>query len=122
MVAPAVRELVRERAGRRCEYCRAPEEVTGSRYQIDHILPRSLGGGDEPENLALGCASCNLAKSNYVSGLDPETQEQVALFQPRKDRWEDHFAFMRTTSELRGKTATGRATVSRLKIEQCLPG
>ena len=42
MVAPAVQELVRERAGRRCEYCRAPEEVTGSRYQIDHILPRSL--------------------------------------------------------------------------------
>jgi len=29
MVTSAVRELVRERAGRRCEYCHAPEEVTG---------------------------------------------------------------------------------------------
>ena len=84
MVAPAVRELVRERAGRRCEYCRAPEEVTGSRYQIDHILPRSLGGGDEPENLALGCASCNLAKSIFVSGLDPETQKQACYSSPEK--------------------------------------
>ena len=90
MVTPAVRELVRERAGRRCEYCHAPEEVTGGRYQAD-ILPRSLGGGDELANLAFGCSGCSLAKSNHVSGLDPETQEQVTLFHPRKDRWVEHF-------------------------------
>ena len=116
MVTPAVRELVRERAGRRCEYCHAPDEVTGGRYQVDHILPRSLGGGDELANLAFGCSGCNLAKSNHVSGLDPETQEQVALFHPRKDRWVEHFAFARVIFELRGKTAKGRATVTQLKM------
>lgn len=107
MVTPAVRELVRERAGRRCEYCRAPEQVTGGRYQIDHIIPTSLGGGDELANLAFGCSGCNLAKSNHMSGLDPETQKQVALFHPRKDRWEEHFVFARATSELRGRTDCG---------------
>ena len=51
-----------------------------------------------------------------MSGLDPETQEQVALFHPRKDRWVEHFAFARVTFELRGKTAKGRATVAQLKM------
>src|SRR5215831_4386445 len=116
MVRPAVRELVRERAGRRCKYCRAPEQVTGGRYQVDHILPKSLGGGDEVGNLAFGCSSCNLAKCNHMSGLDPETQEQTALFYPRKDRLEEHFAFARASFELHGKTAKGRATVAQLKM------
>ena len=51
-----------------------------------------------------------------MSGLDPETQEQVALFHPRKDRWVEYFAFARVTFELHGKTAKGRATVAQLKM------
>ena len=77
MVTPAVREL-------RCEYCHAPEEVTGGRYQVDHILPRSLGGGDELANLAFGCSGCNLAKSNHVSGLDPGNARTSRAISPQK--------------------------------------
>ncbi|MBV9489930.1 MAG: HNH endonuclease [Verrucomicrobia bacterium] len=116
MVSPTVRQAVRERAGRRCEYCGAPEEVTGSRYLIDHILPRSLGGTDDLRNLALACSTCNLAKSNHVSGTDPHTGKEESLFHPRKDRWKNHFAFTRETSILRRKTARGRATVERLNM------
>src|SRR4051812_24638534 len=116
MASPVVRQAVRARAGRRCEYCGAPEEVTGSRYLIDHILPRSLGGSDDLKNLALACSTCNLAKSNHLRGVDPHTGKEEPLFHPRNDRWEDHFAFTRETLTLQGKTPRGRATVERLKM------
>jgi 5-methylcytosine-specific restriction endonuclease McrA len=90
VVSLRVRALVRARAGRRCEYCGAPEEVTGSRYLVDHIFPKALGGGDQLENLAFACSTCNLAKSSHVSGVDPDTGQAEALFNPRKDRWGEH--------------------------------
>lgn len=31
---------------------------------IDHIIPRSRGGTDDPENLQLLCAACNSMKGN----------------------------------------------------------
>ena len=49
------RERVERRAARRCEYGRAPQAVTGVRYHLDHIIPESLGGTDDMENLALAC-------------------------------------------------------------------
>ena len=38
------RQLVRKRAGYLCEYCHSPEKISTSRFTIDHIQPRSLGG------------------------------------------------------------------------------
>jgi 5-methylcytosine-specific restriction endonuclease McrA len=85
VVSLRVRALVRARAGRRCEYCGAPEEVTGSRYLVDHIFPKALGGGDQLENLAFACSTCNLAKSSHVSGVDPDTgqAEERSLIRAR---------------------------------------
>lgn len=37
---------------------------------IDHIVPRSRGGTDAPDNLQLLCAACNSTKSN-------RTQEEL---------------------------------------------
>jgi len=31
---------------------------------IDHIVPQSRGGTDDPSNLALACVKCNNVKSN----------------------------------------------------------
>ena len=66
------RETVEYQAGRRCEYCRAPQPVSGVRYHLDHILPESLGGTDSIENLALACPTCNYHKSNHLFGLDEQ--------------------------------------------------
>jgi 5-methylcytosine-specific restriction endonuclease McrA len=49
------RERVERRAARRCEYCRAPQLITGVRYHLDHIVPESLGGTDDMDNVALAC-------------------------------------------------------------------
>src|SRR5438105_3796645 len=63
--------LVAARAGHRCEYCRAPEAVFNFPFEVEHILPRSLGGGDMEDNLALACRACNLRKSARVTCTDP---------------------------------------------------
>ena len=76
----------------------------------------SLGGTDDLENLALACPACNYSKSNHLLGLDEEGLAGRPLFNPRKDRWEEHFEFDRTSLELRGKTAQGKGTVKRLRM------
>lgn len=47
--------FVRTRAADRCEYCRIPEQYYTELFQIEHIVARCQGGGDEPGNLALAC-------------------------------------------------------------------
>lgn len=47
--------------GNRCWYCGC--DLTDS-YHIDHFIPLSKGGANEPGNLRLACASCNLKKNN----------------------------------------------------------
>jgi 5-methylcytosine-specific restriction endonuclease McrA len=37
-----------------------------ARPTIDHLTPTSRGGEDDPENLVLGCGSCNHRRSNRM--------------------------------------------------------
>ena len=83
-------------------------------HHIEHIIARQHGGGDYADNLALACHRCNLHKGPNLSGIDPQTGEVVALFNPRRDRWADHFAFQEV--QVIGLTATGRATVGVLVL------
>lgn len=46
------------RDGFMCRYCRRNDDP----LTIDHVLPRSLGGGDDLANLALACRPCNSSK------------------------------------------------------------
>jgi len=48
--------------------------------------------------------------------VDPETQVVVRLFNPRGDRWSEHFRADATTGTVAGLTAVGRATVERLHM------
>jgi len=43
-----------------CQYC--GRHFTTSELSIDHVLPRSLGGGDSWENLVCACIRCNARK------------------------------------------------------------
>jgi hypothetical protein len=52
--------------------------------------------------------------------LDEITGTESQLFNPRKDRWEDHFHLDRTNGEIRGLTPAGRATVACLQINSAL--
>lgn len=83
---------------------------------MDHILPQSLGGSDELGNLALCCRRCNERHYNFTSGIDPETEEEIPLFNPRKQQWSEHFIWSSDGIKIVGITSTGRATCHRLDM------
>jgi hypothetical protein len=111
----SLRARLEERAGNRCEYCRAPQAACGYRFHLEHIVPIALGGADSDDNRALACASCNLAKADRLKGSDALTGEELRLFQPRIDRWHEHFAWSDDYT-LVGRTAVGRATIAALDM------
>jgi 5-methylcytosine-specific restriction endonuclease McrA len=80
---------------------------------VDHIIPISLNGTNDLENLAIACRSCNASKYNVVTAIDPLTNKIVPLFHPRKDDWAAHFTWSENLLKMNGKTAIGRATISR---------
>ncbi|MGB8354392.1 MAG: HNH endonuclease [Chthoniobacteraceae bacterium] len=118
MATKSERKFVTERAGVRCEYCRAPEVITGATYHIEHIIPSVLGGADDPSNYALCCMTCNGHKAAHITGIDPKSGSEVTLFNPRHDRWDSHFRFSDANLEIKGKTQKGRATVARLRMNE----
>jgi 5-methylcytosine-specific restriction endonuclease McrA len=117
MIDPAVRALVHRRASHRYEYCLLKQEhLPFSTFQVEHIIPRKHGGDDDPANLALTCDRCNSHKGANLTGIDPETGEIIALFNPRKHDWEKHFRLSDIT--IVGLTAVGRATVRVLNMNE----
>jgi hypothetical protein len=117
MVIPkALYETVRQRAQFRCEYCHYPELLSSAPLSIDHIHPQSLGGSDELDNLALACRRCNERRYNFMTGADPETGVESPLFNPRQQKWSEHFIWSVDALRIIGKTSCGRATCSRLDL------
>lgn len=110
------RQLVRRRANYRCEYCHSPERICTTRFTLDHLLPKSLGGSDDADNLALACRRCNERRYNFLAGFDPETQTIVPLFHPRQQLWLEHFTWTADGRTIVGITPIGRATCQRLDL------
>jgi hypothetical protein len=105
-------------AGELCEYCRSLLRFSPDPFSIEHIVPRSRGGSDDPENLALSCQGCNGRKYTDVEALDPSTGMTAPLFHPRRHEWGEHFAWSVDFSLILGLTPTGRATVERLQLNR----
>lgn len=105
-----LRAFVRNRAGSCCEYCGLLQDFdVFLRFQIEHIIAKQHGGTDDAVNLALACQHCNLHKGPNLSGIDPDSGQVVALFNPRTQSWQEHF---RMEGEwIVGTTPVGRATV-----------
>jgi hypothetical protein len=110
----ATSQLVRERAGNRCEYCQLPQAFSALWFHIEHIIARQHGGTDDQENLALACPECNFHKGTNLSSIDPDTGKTTPLFHPRQDLWNDHFS--RDEAILIGKTPVGRTTAWLLEM------
>lgn len=116
MIYSLTKDIIRQRANYLCEYCHSPEQICSNRFTIDHIIPRSLGGTDERDNLALCCRRCNERRYNFVAGFDPETNMIVPLFNPREQQWSEHFIWSANGREIIGITNIGRATCIRLDL------
>jgi hypothetical protein len=117
-ISASLRKAVAQRAKNICKYCRWLEEFSPDSFTVDHIQPRQMGGETNAENLAWSCAGCNGRKHTKTSQVDPETNQEVDLFHPRRQEWSDHFEWNEDFTQVRGKTACGRATISALKLNR----
>jgi 5-methylcytosine-specific restriction endonuclease McrA len=115
-ISEATKQSVRERAEYLCEYCHSLELLSANRFTIEHIVPRSLCGSDDIENLALACRRCNERRYNFIAGIDPETQEIVPIFNPRQQQWAEHFVWTIDGTVIQGSTPIGRATCIRFDL------
>jgi hypothetical protein len=82
--------------------------------QIEHVVPRKHHGSDDLDNLALACTECNLHKGSDLTGIDPDTGKIVRLFNPRLDRWDEHFAW--DGLRIAGRSPIGRTTIRLLQL------
>ena len=112
------REKVQSRANGCCEYCKSQDKFSSSSFSIEHIYPQSLGGSDELLNLAWACQGCNNAKFTKIEARDIISNAIVPLFNPRLDKWNEHFKWNQDCSLIIGQTAIGRATVIALKMNR----
>jgi hypothetical protein len=117
-IPASLRQLVIERAASRCEYCGLSQAGQAATFHIDHVIPIMSGGETTAENLALACVSCSLRKAARLTAPDPETGDDVPIFDPRYQAWANHFAW--DGVRILGVTATGRATVAALDLNRAI--
>jgi hypothetical protein len=109
-----LRQLVIDRAQEKCEYCLLHQDDVFFPHEIDHIVAEQHGGQTTSENLSLACLDCNKQKGPNIASIDPETNKLVRLFNPRQDKWDDHFRFRGV--EIQAKTDIGRVTIQILRL------
>jgi hypothetical protein len=112
-----MRRRVISRAQGRCEYCQTQQIIVVS-MEIDHILPEAAGGKTNLANLCFACIGCNGFKLDFRTGVDAQTGKEARLFNPRTQKWRDHFAWSEDGVYVVGLTATGRAAVERLRMNR----
>jgi 5-methylcytosine-specific restriction endonuclease McrA len=116
LISNELRRTVFERAGGRCEYCHLSQDTQVSTFPIDHVVPRSVGGKTEADNLALACPRCNAAKWIHTSATDSETGESTRLFDPRRDIWSGHFRWANDLAWLEAITPEARVAIELLDL------
>lgn len=110
-----IKQQVHERAGGCCEYCQTCEDNTGQTMQVDHIDP---DGNNVLENLCLACWNCNNHKLKTTLVKDMASGDVVLPYNPRIQRWTDHFEWIEDATLVHGLTPIGRATMMRLKMNR----
>ncbi|MBD2480424.1 HNH endonuclease [Planktothrix sp. FACHB-1365] len=73
---PLTRRNILHRDSHSCQYC----GYTGDDLTLDHVIPRSRGGGDSWENLVSACVQCNVRKGSRT----PKEAGMTLRIPPRK--------------------------------------
>lgn len=124
MSAPDVpgplRQRIPDAARDRCGYCLSSQRYVMSKLEIEHLIPRALGGLDDESNLWLSCGLCNRYKGSQTTGVDPVEGARVSLFNPRTQVWNEHFRWSPDGTLILGLTPIGRATVDTLRLNNDL--
>jgi hypothetical protein len=118
ILSPSIVKNVIARANKCCEYCQSQDRYSPNRFTIDHVTPESIEINDDFENLAYACFLCNRLKSNKLVGFDALTQTFWPIFNPRLEKWAQHFAWNENASTIIGITPIGRATIKELQLNR----
>lgn len=86
---PLTRRNVLERDRNTCQYCKHK----GDQLTLDHVIPRSRGGGDTWDNLVAACVRCNIRKGNRT----PKEAQMPLIKQPKKPYSSLHFEIVKCT-------------------------
>lgn len=108
-VSAELRRLIATRAEGLCEYCLIHEVDTFVGCQVDHIISEKHGGLTIEANLAFACAFCNRYKGTDIGSISQDTGEFLRFYNPRVDRWPEHFRLDGLRIEAR--TPVGEVTV-----------
>ena len=73
-VPQRLRRAVAERDRWRCRYC-VVDLSPADRWHVDHLVPVSRGGSDDPDNLVVACTLDNLRKGDLT---EPEYRDWLA--------------------------------------------
>jgi len=96
-ISKELRALVLERNGFTCQMCGAaageahPFDGSRTRLHIGHVIEKSQGGTDTPENLRAICSICNEGASN-ITAAKPDAVRLLA--QLRRARGTDQVAVL----------------------------
>lgn len=75
------RHNVFERDNNTCQYC--GKIFDRSELNLDHVIPRDLGGATSWENIVCSCIPCNTRKGNKL----PHAAGMKLIRPPRKPKW-----------------------------------
>lgn len=109
-----LRQQVITRADQRCEYCLIHQDDGLYAHEVDHIIPEKHRGETILDNVCFACIDCNRHKGSDFGSFDPETETVTLLFNPRRQRWSDHFRF--EGARIVPLSPEGRVTVFILKL------
>lgn len=123
-IGKRVRFEIFKRDGFVCRYCGA-NPMTAV-LEVDHVVPKSKGGTNDPINLVTSCFSCNSGKSNIELGesrlppsfnaeaIKEHAEQTKAYLKAQKDMvkarasvadefraiWEERTSYLLTTSDM----------------------
>lgn len=110
-----LRRVVIERARHCCEYCWTPDDAVLVSHEVDHVIAERHKGRTELGNLAYACFRCNRLKGSDLSSIDPQTGNITRLYNPRTDRWNEHF-HLAADATIAALSAIGRTMVDFLDL------
>ena len=94
------RQIILIRDSFQCQYC-SKEIKTDNDYEIDHIVPLSIGGKDNYANLVLSCIECNQKKLDKtamefcgISLVGKKYHSEIATKELRNDEYKKSKFFL----------------------------
>lgn len=112
-ISHELRQTIAARTTLLCEYCLIAEADTFYGCEVDHIISLKHGGSSKADNLAYACALCNRSKGSDIGSICA-IGEFTRFFNPRSDRWAEHFLLEQAV--IRPLTTVGEVTAHILEF------